>query len=282
MSANPGWYPDPGGAPGRFRYWDGVRWAEQTSGTPGSAAPIPTRTPPTPGRRGGQTPMIITAAGVGLVLIIVAVLVITNLSVAGIGPADRPASAAPSVDCPPADSGDPTAAPSIGADGRVRSGPLSYPAIRVPWSEPEQEDRVPYGHGLIGQFATAETNTRNGHLWASAVVVGQLSSGDGFLGPEQAALLMAECITGTLYGDNRIDTSIKISRATTVDGHPGWLLEARLAYDVAGVKTKGETMIIVIVDAGVSTGLFYAGLPDTVPQHLESAREALAGLRVES
>ncbi|WP_084635077.1 DUF2510 domain-containing protein [Propionicicella superfundia] len=25
--SQPGWYPDPGGAPGQFRYWDGTTWS---------------------------------------------------------------------------------------------------------------------------------------------------------------------------------------------------------------------------------------------------------------
>ena len=49
MSANPGWYPDPGGGQGLFRYWDGKAWSAAT--TPNPSAP-----PPSQGLVGGGTP----------------------------------------------------------------------------------------------------------------------------------------------------------------------------------------------------------------------------------
>ena len=49
MSANPGWYPDPGGGQGLFRYWDGKAWSAATS-------PNPSAPPPSQGLVGGGTP----------------------------------------------------------------------------------------------------------------------------------------------------------------------------------------------------------------------------------
>ncbi|HET9647362.1 MAG TPA: DUF2510 domain-containing protein, partial [Microlunatus sp.] len=34
MSAAPGWYPDPGGRRGRYRFWDGRAWSATTTATP--------------------------------------------------------------------------------------------------------------------------------------------------------------------------------------------------------------------------------------------------------
>ena len=33
-----GWYPDPAGAPGRFRYWDGTTWSTVDHDQPGRSA----------------------------------------------------------------------------------------------------------------------------------------------------------------------------------------------------------------------------------------------------
>lgn len=50
MSGNAGWYPDPSGAPGRLRWWDGHRWTQHivqqfgSTATPASMLPPPTAT----------------------------------------------------------------------------------------------------------------------------------------------------------------------------------------------------------------------------------------------
>lgn len=39
---NPGWYPDPSGVTGQFRFWDGTQWTAGISeGVPGSGSPMP-------------------------------------------------------------------------------------------------------------------------------------------------------------------------------------------------------------------------------------------------
>ncbi|HLT60503.1 MAG TPA: DUF2510 domain-containing protein [Microlunatus sp.] len=39
MSAQPGWYPDPGGGKGLYRYWDGRAWSAATTANPHAAPP---------------------------------------------------------------------------------------------------------------------------------------------------------------------------------------------------------------------------------------------------
>ena len=46
--AQQGWYPDPGGAPGMYRYWDGAAWSEVISPTPLPGPPASTTTPQPP------------------------------------------------------------------------------------------------------------------------------------------------------------------------------------------------------------------------------------------
>ena len=36
---SPGWYPDPAGTPGRYRYWDGQAWSETTTTDPAATPP---------------------------------------------------------------------------------------------------------------------------------------------------------------------------------------------------------------------------------------------------
>ena len=84
MSAQPGWYPDPSGQPGSFRYWDGTRWTDATTAeaarqgagasgpegsTAGSAARIAGGDAPEGRRRTGWI-----VAGVVLVAIVVLIV----------------------------------------------------------------------------------------------------------------------------------------------------------------------------------------------------------------
>ena len=48
----PGWYPDPAGNPGHFRYWDGSSWSQQTTTDPAREVPGRQGDETTTGRRG--------------------------------------------------------------------------------------------------------------------------------------------------------------------------------------------------------------------------------------
>ena len=54
MSANPGWYPDPGGGQGLFRYWDGKAWSAATSPNPGAPPPSQSLVDAGTPQQGGQ------------------------------------------------------------------------------------------------------------------------------------------------------------------------------------------------------------------------------------
>ena len=66
--STPGWYPDPGGRPGGYRYWDGHAWTSQVTGQPGGPggqAPIGSGgpAPQPPARRSGRGWLIGLIAG---------------------------------------------------------------------------------------------------------------------------------------------------------------------------------------------------------------------------
>ena len=68
----------------------------------------------------------------------------------------------------------------------------------------------------------------------------------------------------------------------TVDGHEAWIVESHLTFDIAGLETKGELLILAIVQAGTErSGLYYASIPDTTPELVEPARDALSQLKVD-
>ena len=100
--SQPGWYPDPAGTPGGYRFWDGTTWSAEVRGGPAapdgpSTTPNPgTPTPPNPGTPtppgpSGRRPLVIAVLGLllALALIVGAVVLVPRLLGAG-DPAEPP------------------------------------------------------------------------------------------------------------------------------------------------------------------------------------------------
>jgi hypothetical protein len=324
VSANPGWYPDPGGGQGLFRYWDGKAWSAATS--PNPSAPPPSQSlvggPPQqagqPSGQGGQpygqtgqpaygqspygqdygssayanyqelekkkSPIGWWIAGAALVIgiIIVAVIAIRAVTGGETGTTGAPPGQPTQDVCPPENTASPEAPASHPADGRVHGGPVSYPQLGAPWSPPQVDYRVPFGSDVQSQVVGVELNYDGaGSNWVASVLVGELEAGDGFFTPEQGSQIVVKCILGKFYGDNPVNSNIKVNEPTTIDGHEAWLVESQLTFDIAGLQTKGELLIVAIVSAGNRSGLYYASIPDTTPELVQPARDVLKQLQVD-
>ena len=330
MSANPGWYPDPGGGQGLFRYWDGKAWSAATSPNPG--APPPSQglasggTPQQGGQPSGQSeqagygqggqaaqsgqptygqsaydpsysayanyqelqekksPIGWWIAGGALVIVIIVVAVLAIRAVTG-GETGTPGGpvAQPSQDaCPPQSTATTEAPASHPADGRVHGGPVSYPQLASPWSPPEVDTRVPFGSDVQSQLVPVETNyDGQGSSWVASILVGELQAGDGFFTPEQGSQIVVKCILGSFYGNNPVNSNVKVNEKVTIDGHEAWLVESQLTFDIEGLETKGELLIVAIISAGNRSGLYYASIPDTTPELIQPARDTLKQLQVD-
>ena len=335
MSAKAGWYPDPGGGKGLYRYWDGKSWSAATSPNPG--APPPTQGlasigQPTSGSNVGQagtsygqpsggfgpgsgfapgsgfspasqpaygaanpsayanyqqiqkkkSPVGWWIAGAALVAVIIVVAVIAIRAVSNGAGIATPGGGGPvSQDtCPPKKSGSPNPSTTTPADGRVHGGPISYPVLGSPWGSPVSDDRVPFGTDVWSQLVTVEPNYAPSSNWVASVLVGELQAGDGFFTPEQGSQIVVKCIIGAFYGNAEVGSDVQKNEAITVDGHEGWLVESHLSFEIPGLRTKGEQLIVVIVSAGARSGLYYASIPDTTPELLPPARDLIKQLKV--
>lgn len=287
MSAPAGWYPDPGGQPDLYRFWDGTAWSAATSTNP--ASPPPGAPSPKPGptsAAASHLPAKRPAVGwfigaAALLLVMVTVAVIALRSLGGDPELTTPTPGLPSSanTCP--DAVFPSAPPPAQTGDRVSSGKLSYPRLGDPFTAPKWDRRVPFGRDVQNQDAVVEISTDNQVTWVAGVLIARLLAGDGFFGPKQGATVVADCVVARFYGDAEVQREDQRNTAITVDGHQAWLIESRLRFQVPNIKTSGETMIIVVVDTGEGeAGLFYASIPDTSPQFLAPAREALADLDV--
>lgn len=319
--SKPGWYPDPGGQPGMFRWWDGVQWTPHVSPNPfapqGPQQPLTPGTSQQPGasqepqqpayqgllpmRDGAQRPTysydsssgrnrggLGAIAVLGLVGLLVVGIIIAaiNLLGGGFNPFERtaPASNPTGNVCPTQRATVATPKPHTAGPGRTQGGKLSYPTLGSPWSSVMVETRVPFGRDVYGQSVMVENNyDGRGSSWVASVVVGELVAGDGFFSPQDGADIVARCVMGVFYADATLDRRDVTSRAITVDGHDAWMLEMHLGFNIPRLNEKGETAIIVIVDTGEeSASLYYASIPDSRPELLTVARQVQGQLRVEA
>lgn len=344
VSASAGWYPDPGGSQGLYRYWDGKAWSAATSSNPSVPPPAqglvggsagtpagagqpagsqqlgsqqlgsqPYGSQPYGAQPGGQQPYgqqgqsygaygqqgsayasyqqskkkksvagwWIGAAALVLVIIVVAVVVIRG-AINGSGPVANPGGGQASQDVCPAQAKKTQAPPPDPNDGRVHGGPVSYPLLGAPWASPRTDDRVPFGSDVLTQTITVEPDyAGDGSSWVASVLVGELQAGDGFYTPEQGSQIVVKCILGEFYGNNPVTSDVTVNKAAKIDGKDGWIVESKLSFDIPNLKTKGELLIVAIVTTGSTAGLFYASIPDTRPELVKPARDALAQLKVD-
>jgi hypothetical protein len=121
----------------------------------------------------------------------------------------------------------------------------------------------------------------SGHDWVASVLVSDLHVGDGFASTRIAAETVLKCVLGIYYSDTTVTQDPISSSAHEVDGHKGWLIETQLGFDIPGLETKGERVLLLVVQTGTDDyALFYASIPDTRTDLIPDARQAMAGLKV--
>ena len=197
-------------------------------------------------RRRSAAPWIIGAAALVVALVVAAVLVVRSIDLPGVaGPVPGPPTGTNV--CP--DAGPETASPAPQPEsGRVTSGKLSYGRLPEPFGPPQWDNRTPFGRDVQSQQATVEEDAQGVDTWVASVLIARLLAGDGFYGPEQGARVVADCVVGKFYGGAAVTRKDRRNAATEVDGRAAWVIEAHLTFSLPGIKTTGETMIVVVVD----------------------------------
>ncbi|WP_161606031.1 DUF2510 domain-containing protein [Microlunatus speluncae] len=277
--STPGWYPDPSGAPGRFRYWDGRSWSQQTTDQPGGQ--------PSDGRQRGRRrgPAVI----VGLIALVVVLGLIVFFVVRQLGSGSQPITddpvpsstvsgwddssptAAPSSPTPtptPSPSGSSTARPLTECplgnpraraghpdDGRVHGGGLSFPRV-AGWQDDLQTSGVSWAYDVASQSKILEPT------WLSLVAVGELRREDGFAAPKQAAESIMQCVaTSSFYSYFESAKDLK-SEAAKIDGHDAWWIRTDIRVNNPDIEAKGDTVDVIVVDTGNpdTFGMFLGGV----------------------
>ena len=280
-----GWYPDPGGTPGAYRYWDGSTWSAETTTDPRQPGPgsgggaIPGR------RSSSRTAYVIIAVLVVVVLIVIGAIFVVRNSGAGSPitnrtyptstesgwddsqPTDTPSSTAPkspsgtpsnsggsSQPCP---FGDPGRRDPHPADGRVYGGNLSFP-VAPNFQPAAPENRLSFAYDVTQQYLPVNSNPG----WIAQLAVGRLLGTDFSGKPEGIAESIMQCgITTNMYQEYKPTRKDIRSEAITISGKKGWLVEADIAVEKEGLPFAGDKAIFIVVPDGDNWGMFFGAVP---------------------
>jgi hypothetical protein len=296
-----GWYPDPGGAPGRFRHWDGAQWSTETTDDPRQPAPRP----PLPTRR--RSPGFWIVAGLA-VLALLAIIVVGFVTALGLRPITAPPNPPPTVvgdDSSPTPTPTPTPSPSRSAspspsagtpaplvpcplgipnlrephpvDNRVYGGNLSFPA--EPTFRPAtEESRMTFAWDVTQQTLFVDANPS----WIAQLAVGQLRASDGFVhDPRNTAESFVQCVlTGQIYEPHQPTRTDRRSEAVTIDGREGWLIETDITVTAPGLGFPGDRTIFLVVRDRENWGMFFGAVPIGDPDLDAVLDRTVAGLQV--
>lgn len=289
-----GWYPDPGGTPGRYRYWDGNRWSDEMTDDPAQPPPVPGGRPhPTTARRNPGAAIGI-AALVLVIVVVSAVMIIRRNDAAGLVDPTPPTSTMtgwddssplPTAEGSPSPSGrgdwqtcpdgDPAATALHPQDGRVHGGRLSMPRIDG-YSDPAPQYMLSWMYDTSGMEQTTEPG------WISLFAVGEIHRMSDFGSARRAARSSMQCAIDTswyLHVTGRKDIR---DEAITIDGNPGWILSTEVRVDDPDVATAGDRLTFVVVDDGRPDALsVWCGMvPLDDPERLALHDRILADLQI--
>jgi hypothetical protein len=254
------------------RWWNGVSWSDvATPAGPGVAvqsSPVlapPMRDapdivpPPAPADgSGGRTALVVVISLVVLVAVVGAALFLGSSS-------GEPGTVAES---PPSGQQLPPAGPTF-PPGTTRiideeSG-ISYPFLGDGWYEFDLGLQTEVT-AIAGQYFTTQELTPDGTTFIAQCTSGPLATGYGWSGAptlQATTQTVADSVRDNYYpGPN--ERRVMREEAREVDGHPAYLYEFQLTWDVPGYDATGERAALLLIDVGrPDPALLYISIPNT-------------------
>jgi hypothetical protein len=162
----------------------------------------------------------------------------------------------------PCPSGDPNRREAHPNDDRVYGGNLSF--TRAAGFRPEaQEPRLAFAYDVVQQVL--EVNNDPG--WIAQLAVGRLLRTDGYTSARQTAEELVECtVTGLMYQPYQPSRTDRQSKAITVSGHRGWLVDTDIRVIAPGLAFAGDHAVFIVAQDGENWGLFFGAVPIGNPQ----------------
>ncbi|MCL2653902.1 MAG: DUF2510 domain-containing protein [Propionibacteriaceae bacterium] len=266
MAVN-GWYPDPGGARWRFRYWDGSAWSEETTTDPASPPPAGVAAP-AKARKGWLIAL-------GVLVVIVGVVVALVLRGTGGRTGEEPTVRADTVSSTPTVSASPktaTPTPTPSSDTASQASPCPTTLKTGNTTQVDGKlmadtlsaDTIPgWALGPMWLAPAYDVHAQTDEIypgWMSNIAVGLLSNSDGFVDISTSAGQLMDCFASSGYYQaftGRED--IIPGEQVTISGHAAWRIESNIY--VSGQRVPGDVADIIVVDLGSDKdhlGLFFS------------------------
>jgi len=287
-----GWYPDPDGTAGRFRYWDGESWSVTTTADP-DHSPAPTGAPPPPGdphNRGWLIALIVLA--LATILVVVTVLLTTGgLPTRGTATEDTNSASPTVLGWDETSTPTPPPLPSYGGQlvacpvtshaaatgqppGRVRSSTLSA-AIPDGWRRMNRwEFPFAYDQQSVSTWIVPG-------VWLADLAVGRLAKSDWAGDVADVATQIAECLATSWYYHGLTKAVALSSEPMEISGHAAWAVAVN-AYVDDPPRVGGDRLTAIVVDLGDSLdhyGLFTAACTINEPVGLGSCATVDAAIQ---
>jgi len=274
----PGWYPDPDGAAGMVRWWDGARWSDVTTPSGpgvsvGRSFEAPPRQEPRPpstweawgtGDDGARQPVrrprrgwLIGLGALGVVLLLVLVGVVlggndpsgTDDAAPVAGPTSQPTSTFP--------------------PGTVRiidqAGGISYPFLGDGWYEWDRGAQSETTE-TAGQYFVTQEDLPDDEVFIAQCTSGPLAPDYGWSGAAslQSTVTAVADYARSVHYPAPNEQQVRRDEAVTVDGAAAWVYEFDLTWDVAGYDSTGERAALLLIDVGrPEPALLYISIPNT-------------------
>lgn len=294
MATN-GWYPDPGGTPGRFRYWDGTNWSQETTSDPRTPPPAGPDATATKRRtdRGWVVALVVLALATAIAVVVMVAVTgglpgshtaaseDTNSSTPTVSAWDETSTPTPPppptdiggiwVDCPLSSGQGDT--PQV--SGRLTSGPLS-----VTYSSRYSSDW--YGDFSMAYDFHAVDRPIVGTDYVSTIGLGLISYADGFTDLTTTANQAMQCWSMTYHPRDTAPEVLIPGEQISVSGHAAWHIEWHIIY-LMGEPIPGEILDVIVVDMGPQAdyfGLFLCCRPVDSPDFDTGINAAMASLTV--
>jgi hypothetical protein len=253
VAPKPGWYPDPAGATGLYRWWDGSSWAEVTSDSAQAPPPMPVQTETAAGD--GSSPRhasplraaavlslgfaLFVSASIGLGLVIWRDPSNTSTQRTMGGSAGLPSAGGVGTD------------PIGYMDERTRTATIGPASLTMPGDPYVLSPHPMAVRGVLDLlfWAAAPVHIRydGKHDWSSGVLLGRVAESDNAGDLQTEGRLALHRLSQAIFAQRPTELKGMTWQQRTVDGQPAMLFSAQVHYSVDRLPSHYDTVTALLV-----------------------------------